>query len=93
MVIVVSLLFVLFAAALLFGGRAAIGPLLRHAFAAPDSLDAGAVVYAMPDGTYCRQMSFDNATAAITGGGLVRCPGDIGEGESRTTKFEWGGGH
>jgi hypothetical protein len=67
-VIVASLFLVLLAAALLVGGHAAIDPLLQSAAAAREAKGAGAVVYTMPDGIFCRHVSFDNVTAEITEG-------------------------
>ena len=89
--IITSLIFVLFAAALLFGGHAAIGPLLRHAIALRDAKGIGDVVYTMPDGVFCRHRSFDNATAEVTEGAIGRCPSRIGGGRALSaSKFEWG---
>ena len=62
-----SLFLALIAAALLVGGHAAIGPLLRSAIAARDAKETGDVVYTMPDGIFCRHMSFDNVTARSPG--------------------------
>lgn len=96
--IVTSLLFVLFAAALLFGGHAAIAPLLHRAEAgaasSAASQDNGTMVYAMPDQEFCRQMLFDNATGTISEGTLVRCPGAPGgRGGPSLMRFRWGTGH
>jgi hypothetical protein len=76
-VIVSSLFFVFFATVLLVGGHAAIDPLVRSAIAAREAYGAGAVLYTMPDGIFCRHMSFDNATGAVTEGALQRCAADI----------------
>jgi hypothetical protein len=91
-VIVSSLFFVLIAAGLLVGGHAALDPLLQSAMAARQSNGTGDVVYAMPDGIFCRRMSFDNATAEVTQGGIERCAKDISGGPSRAAKdmsFQW----
>ena len=86
-----SLFLALIAAALLVGGHAAIGPLLRSAIAARDAKETGDVVYTMPDGIFCRHMSFDNVTAEITGIALERCPDDIaGWRPFAAPKFAWG---
>jgi hypothetical protein len=89
-VIVGSLFLVLFGAALLIGGQAAIDPLLRSAVAAPEDSERGDVVYAMPDGVYCRHLSFDNATAEVVEGGIERCGGDFTQESSRASNgFAW----
>jgi hypothetical protein len=75
--IVCALFLVLIAAALLIGGQAAIDPLLRSAIAARETKALGDVFYAMPDGVYCRHMSFDNATAEVIEGALEPCSRDI----------------
>ena len=72
-VIVSSLFLVLFTAALLIGGHAAIDPLLQSAVDARETKGTGDVVVTMPDGIFCRHMSFDNVTAEITEGGIERC--------------------
>jgi hypothetical protein len=87
-----SLLFVLLAAAIVAGGHAAVGSLLRHAVAIRDAKGVGDVVYTMPDGVYCRHMSFDNATAEIREGAIERCPDRVGGGRpASASRFEWGG--
>ena len=76
-VIVSSLFLVLIGAALLVGGHTAIGPLLRSAAEARELKGTGDVVYTMPDGIFCRHMSFDNVTAEVIEGALERCTDDI----------------
>jgi hypothetical protein len=94
-VIVSSLFLVLIAAALLIGGHAAIDPLLRSAAAARQSParqanGRGDVVYTMPDGVYCRHMSFDNATAEVVEGTVEPCSEDIAHGRSSSSNgFTW----
>jgi hypothetical protein len=89
--IVSSLFLVVLAASLLFGGHAAIDPLLRSAAAARDAKAVGDVVYSMPDGKFCRHMSFDNLTAEMVEGTVVRCPDDVVRDEFRnkTSGFAW----
>ena len=90
-VIASSLFLVLLAAALLVGGHAAIDPLLRSVIAARETKAVGDVLYTMPDGIFCRHMSFDNATAEVVEGAIERCPTDISRGRARTSKgFAWG---
>ena len=89
-VIVASLFLVLLAAALLVGGHAAIDPLLQSAAAAREAKGAGAVVYTMPDGIFCRHVSFDNVTAEITEGAIQRCGNDIAGNRPRSNRgFAW----
>jgi hypothetical protein len=78
--IVASLFFVLLAATLLIGGHAALDPLLQSAMAARQSRGVGEVVYTMPDGVFCRHMSFDNITADVNEGTLERCSNDVAAG-------------
>jgi hypothetical protein len=89
-VIVSSLFLVLIAAGLLVGGHAAIDPLLRSVIEARESNATGDVLYAMPDGMYCRHMSFDNTTAEVTEGAIERCAQDIGSQHGRSAQgFAW----
>jgi hypothetical protein len=87
--IVSSLFLVLLGAALLLGGHAAIDPLLKSAMEARQAKGIGEVLYAMPDGIFCRHISFDNATAQIAEGGLQRCAGDGGERSRQSNGFAW----
>jgi hypothetical protein len=92
-VIVSSLFLVLLAASLLFGGHAAIDPILRAAGAARDAKAVGDVVYSTADGKLCRHMTFDNATAEMREGNVVPCPDDVARDEFRTSSrgnFNWG---
>jgi hypothetical protein len=89
-VIVFSLFLVLIAGALLVGGHAAIDPLLQSAIAARESKGMGDVIYAMPDGTFCRHMSFDNVTGEAVEGAVERCSDDISRERARSIKsFAW----
>ena len=94
-VIVSSLFLVLFTIALMIGGHAAVDPLLRMAKPLP-SAGSGAVaevVVPMPDGQFCRHMSYDNGTAELIEGTIERCPRSPGSGASRGrgSGFIWGG--
>ncbi len=91
-VIVSTLFLVLFTTALLFGGHAAVDPLLRLVTAAHHSEAVGDIVLPMPDGKFCRHMSFDNTTAEMNGGAVEPCPDDIVRGQFRHTGrgFTWG---
>ena len=76
-VVIVSALFlVLFAATLLVGGHAAIDSLVQAATQPKDPRSAGSVVFTMPDGVFCRHVSFDNVTAQVTEGAIERCVDD-----------------
>jgi len=89
-VIVSSLFLVMFAATLLIGGHAAIDPLLQSAADTPEASSAGAVVYTMPDGIFCRRVSFDNFTAQLTEGGIERCKNDVTGSRPRSIRaFSW----
>jgi hypothetical protein len=75
-VITSSVFIVLLATALLIGGHAAIDPFLHQS----DMLDARGssdVVVTMPDGKFCRHMSFDNTTASMVEGAIEPCRVDI----------------
>jgi hypothetical protein len=90
-VIATSVFLVLLATSMLIGGHAAVDPILRLAIAARDSAGRGDVLYSMPDGKYCRHMSFDNATDEMIEGDIERCPDDIvSEHGHSTLGFEWG---
>jgi hypothetical protein len=84
-----SLFLALAAGALLAGGHSVIEPLLQSAAAARDARRVGDVVFALPDGIYCRRAVFDNGTGELTGGGLELCPGR-GDRVRITTGFSWG---
>ena len=89
-VIVSSLFLVLFTAALLVGGHAAIDPILQSAVDAREAKGTGDVVVTMPDGIFCRHLSFDNVTAEISEGGIERCTKDIAGNRPRTGRgFAW----
>jgi hypothetical protein len=97
-IIVASLFLTLIAATLMIGGRAAIDPLLQSAMAAREPKGSGDVVVKMPDGIFCRHMSFDNVTAAINEGAIERCPDDIASyrphsNSSSNRGFAWGAGN
>ena len=76
----------------MFGGRAAIRPLLpRDAASVLQANRTGAIVYAMPDGVFCRRMAFDNATAEVKSVAVERCPGAVGVAAGAGGgKFDWG---
>ncbi len=91
-IIVSTLFLVLFTTAIMFGGRAAIDPLLQMVTAARHSGTVGDIVLPMPDGKFCRHMSFDNKTSEMNEGGIEPCPDDILRGQFRRSgrSFSWG---
>jgi hypothetical protein len=91
-VIVSSLFLILFTGALLFGGHAAIDPLLRLASTANESRSTGEILLPMRDGKFCRHLSFDNTTATLAEGTVEPCPENITKGEFRAFGggFSWG---
>jgi hypothetical protein len=76
-VIASSAFIVLLVAALLIGGHAAIDPLLHRSLDFGDARGSGDVVVTMPDGKFCRHMSFDNTTASMIEGTIEPCRVDI----------------
>jgi hypothetical protein len=95
-VIIVSALFLtVIAAALMVGGHAAIDPFLQSAMTAREPKGTGDIVMTMPDGMFCRHLSFDNVTAAIKEGAIERCPDDIARNRPRSSNrgFAWGAGN
>jgi hypothetical protein len=89
--VVLSLFLVLLAAALLVGGRTFIDPMLHAAAEAREAHRVGEIVFAMPDGAFCRRLSFDNQTAELTGGSVRRCaPGPANDSSRATNGFAWG---
>ena len=91
-IIASSFFLVLLAASLLFGGHAAIDPILRMATAARGDSPAADLVYSMPDGQFCRHMSYDNTTSELVEGGVERCPDGVARHEFRGAGgFAWGG--
>ena len=89
-VVVSSLFLVLFTATFLIGGHAAIDSLLQSAAKERDSRNVGDIVYTMPDGVFCRHMSYDNVTGEQTGGSVQRCDSDIVRNRGRSNShFTW----
>ena len=91
--IIVSSLFLMgLASAMLFGGHAALDPLLQSAIAARHPIGVGDVVYTLPDRVYCRHLSFDNVTGDITETSIGFCSDEIAREErGRSARgFAWG---
>jgi hypothetical protein len=72
--IILALFLAFLAAALLVGGRAFIDPMLRAAAQEREANRVGEVVFTLPDGAFCRHLSFDNATAEVNESTIDRCP-------------------
>ena len=90
--IVISLFLLLVIAALLVSGRAFIDPLLQSAAATRDGKRFGDIVYSMPDGMFCRHLSFDNGTSELVESAIDQCPRDLIRKHGRTPLgFAWGG--
>jgi hypothetical protein len=88
--IVASLFFVLLAASLLIGGHAALDPLLQSAVVARQAEGVAEVVYTMPDGVFCRHVSFDNVTGGVSERPLEHCQNDIAGQRPRSPRnFAW----
>lgn len=67
LVITAAMLFVLFAAAMLFGSRGSIGSLPHHMGSTPDAKTMGNLLYGMHTVAPCPQTSFDKATGSLPG--------------------------
>lgn len=93
-VIASSVFIVLLGVALLVGGRVAIDPLLHRLPETSDARGSSDVVVTMPDGKFCRHMSFDNTTANMIEGTIEPCRVDItrdtGSAVSTPRGFAWG---
>ena len=66
LVITAAMLFVLFAASMLFGSRGSIGPVPHHTTSTPDVKAMGNILYGAQEAASCPQTSFDNATGSVT---------------------------
>lgn len=87
--IISSLFLVVIAGALLIGGHIAIDPLLQSAIEAREARGLGEIVFTMPDGVYCRHVTFDNVTSQLTEHGIERCASDLGRHGPADSKFTW----
>jgi hypothetical protein len=89
--IILSLFSVFLAAALLVGGRAVIDPVLHAAARGVGGKGVADIVYALPDGEFCRHLSYDNATAELIESTVEKCGHDIAKVRARTAiGFAWG---
>jgi hypothetical protein len=89
--IVLSLFLGLLAVTLLFGAPALLDPVLRPT-ATREASRVGDVLFMLPDGSFCRHLSFDNRTAQLTGGAVERCEQVRfhGAGRAAANGFSWG---
>jgi hypothetical protein len=78
LVITAALLFVLFAAAVLFGGHGTIGPAGRPSISGPDGKTLGDFLYSMREDPSCPSQSFDSATGSVGALPAERCPSHDG---------------
>jgi hypothetical protein len=78
LVITAALLFVLFAATVLFGGHSTIGPAGRPSISGPDGKALGDFLYTMREDPSCPSTSFDTATGSVGGFPAERCPSHNG---------------
>jgi hypothetical protein len=82
----------LLASALTVGGHAVIAPFVHATIAAGDARDSSEVVFTMPDGLFCRHMSFDNLTGEVHQGAIERCAHPVaGASPAPDSRFQWGG--
>jgi hypothetical protein len=90
--VVLSLFVVLIVAAVFIGGRSVIGPMLQEAMAQRVDLHRkGAIVFTMPDGSFCRHLAYDNKTAELTESAVVQCPEARSHEAARPPSgFAWG---
>jgi hypothetical protein len=95
-VIAASAFLVMFASTTLIGGHAAIDPLLRSMAQAREPKNTtGDIVYPMPDGQFCRHLSFDNTTAELAESTVGPCPNSVIRNALRdrfhsARSFSWG---
>lgn len=91
-VAIVLALFVALVAAALLVGRVVIAPALFSGAGERGGARVGAIVYSMPDGSFCRRLSFDNETATLTEGAVEPCPANLPRVRVHGDRnFAWGG--
>jgi hypothetical protein len=89
--VILSSFSVLLAAALLVGGRAVMDPVLQAAASRGNGKRVADIVYALPDGEFCRHLSYDNATAELIESTVEKCAHDIAKVRARPAiGFAWG---
>jgi len=89
--IVLAMFCALLAAALMVGGRAIMGQLVRAASDERDARRVGDIVYTMPDRAFCRYLAYDNTTGELLESAIKKCASDIAKGSGRRALgFAWG---
>jgi len=90
-VTIVLALFIALVATALLVGRAVIAPVLTTGTGGRGGARVGEIVYSMPDGSFCRRLSFDNDTAALIEGAVEQCPANLPRMRARGDRnFAWG---
>jgi len=90
-VAIVLALFIALVAAALLVGRAVIAPVLQPGAGGRGGARVAEIVYSMPDGSFCRRLSFDNDTAALIEGAVEQCPANLPRMRARGDRnFAWG---
>ena len=90
-VTIVLALFVALVAAAAIVGRPMIDPVLRTVLPERDGRRVAAVLYSLPDGSFCRRLAFDNGTATLTRGAVEQCPANLPKERLRGDRnFAWG---
>jgi hypothetical protein len=90
-VAIVLAVFVALVAAALLVGRAVIAPVLQPGAGGRGAARVAEIVYSMPDGSFCRRLSFDNDTAALIEGAVEQCPANLPRMHERGDRnFAWG---
>jgi hypothetical protein len=94
-IIVLSIFLAFLVPALFIGCRAFIGPMLRTNAEERQANRIGEVVFTMPDGAFCRRLSFDNKTAEVNESTVDHCPearprGKEKEADTSRKGFAWG---
>jgi hypothetical protein len=89
--VILSLFFAVLGAALLVDSRAFINPLAKSAADAREANRLGEIIYTMPDGAFCRHLSFDNTTGELAEGAIEKCAHNESKERGRTALgFAWG---
>jgi hypothetical protein len=90
-VAVVLALFVTLVATAVLVGRVMIAPELFTKAGSRGGARVAAIVYSMPDGSFCRRLSFDNETATLSEGAVEPCPANLPRVRLRGDRnFAWG---
>ena len=91
--VVLALFLVLLAGALLVTCRAVIDSMLQAPIDPRVANKVGDIVFTLPDGAFCRHLSFNNATAELMESSATPCPEAKPRGkksDSQSGHFAWG---